>query len=628
MKQLNMDHWIAGGLVVTIGWLVFWFGGVHISHAWIAYAFLGFLGILTTLAGNSSPNFLPNDYWAKFCLFCGLIYIILIGSISPVKYFSIAQLSNIAPFLIVFTISIRINSQGGASTFILGGIIVIGIATSTYSIYQMLTDSPMVLWETKPSVYNQRFGSTFINPNHHAAFLILSLPLLLSFIIVRPTSALQRVLLSLAALGMIFSLYITKSRGGWIGSVTSLILLGCGLWRRYTAPIRTTIIIGLILVMGSMTYISSSGFRERLQGTFSSNTDQSGLFRFWLWSPIIRMWLDQPLLGVGPGHFNVRFPAYRTALTQLNPIHAHNEYLEALVEYGLIGFIIILAFLARIAIKSAHIFKITQTHLTNSFVTDTKNWHHRFLVIGSTAGLAGFAAHSLFEFNMRIPAVALTAATLAGTLVGNLNKNQINTSEPKWYQRRMFYFSIFALGFLVSTPIWFYYAREDKFIYRAMHRRQDTIGLISDLRSAASVMPNNPDTQFWIGEEIRRSLFESNLKNQYQVKDALVWLNRSAGLNPYNARTRMTIGRCYLMSGQTNTAIVMLESAYKMSPFDTLTINPLAGTYLKIGNLTEARRLVDLSLSINDWNNQEATFYHNILVDVKTTPPISAPNGF
>lgn len=90
----------------------------------------------------------------------------------------------------------------------------------------------------------------------------------------------------------------------------------------------------------------------------------------------------------------------------------------------------------------------------------------------------------------------------------------------------------------------------------------------------------------------------------------------------------MTIGRCYLMSGQTNTAIAMLESAYKMSPYDTLTINPLAGTYLKIGNLTEARRLVDLSLSINDWNNQEATFYHNILVDAKTILPDSAPSGF
>jgi O-antigen ligase len=628
MTQLKMDHWIAGGLVVTIGWLVFWFGGVHASHAWIAYSFLGLLGILTTLARDSSPNFLPNDHWAKFCLFCGSIYIILIGSLSPVRYFSIAQLSNIVPFLLVFTISIRITSQEGASALILGGIILIGIATSTYSISQMVVDSPMVLWESKPSVYNQRFGSTFINPNHHAAFLILSLSLLLSYILFRPTSTLQRGLLLLAVLGMVIGLYITKSRGGWIGLVTSLILLGCGHWRRYTAPVRLMIIIGIILLITSLTFIYSSGFRERLQGTFTSNTNQSGLFRFWLWSPIIRMWLDQPLFGVGPGHFNVRFPAYRTALTQLNPVHSHNEYLEALVEYGLIGFIIILAFLSRIAIKSVHILKTTRTNLKNSSLADTTNWHQRFIVIGSTTGLAGISVHSLFEFNMRIPAVALTAGTLVGTLVGTINKNQNNDSKPNCPRRRIFYSSIFALGFLISTPIWFWYAREDRFIYQAMHRRQDTLRIISDLKSAASIMPNNPDTQFWIGEEIRRSLSESNPRNQYQIKDALLWLNRSAELNPYNARTRMTIGRCYLMSGQTNTAIAMLESAYQMSPYDTLTINPLAGTYLKIGNLTEARRLVDLSLSINDWNNQEATFYHNILVDSKTILPDSAPSGF
>lgn len=625
INQGSLEPRIAYTMLVALAWLVFWFGGVHMSQAWLAYGLLGVLGITVTYKRTSIASLLPNDSWTRYSMIGGVVYIIILGFTSSVKYHSHVQLANMVPVLLALMISIQIATAPKASTFILLGIITIGLFTSFYSIYQRLTDSSMVLWEIRPSVYDQRFGSIFINPNHHAALLICSLSLILSLIFIRPFKKLQRMLLALIPLCMIFALYISKSRGGWIGSMISILLLGYCLGDRFSIRTRMTIMLGIIIGIFAASYFYSSGFRERIEGTFTGNTGQSGLFRFWLWAPTVDMWLDQPLLGVGPGQFNVRFPAYRTAFTQLNPIHAHNEYLEALVEYGLIGFLLIFTFVARVFYQAIHFLKTNSNTASDS---QPGYWHKRFVIIGSTAGLIGFAVHSFFEFNLRIPALAVTAAVLLGTLIGSLQHSRPINSGLGYNLRRLISSTVFAIGWMIILPTWFVFAREDRYINSAMHRGQDTPNLIRDLKSAASIMPHNPDTQFWIGEEIRRSLIEQNPSNPYQVSDALQWLNRSASLNPHNARTKMTIGRCLLMAKLTNEAVVMLKTAYDMSPNDTLTINPLAGAYLRLGNITEARKLVDQSLGINDWNNNEARFYHNILSDTKTNYPNQAPSSF
>ena len=97
------------------------------------------------------------------------------------------------------------------------------------------------------------------------------------------------------------------------------------------------------------------------------------------------------------------------------------------------------------------------------------------------------------------------------------------------------------------------------------------------------------------------------------MAEALVWLNRSARLNPFNARTQMTIGRALLQQGNIQEAHNAFEKAYKMSPNDILTINPLIGSVIAQGDFARARLLVNDSLGINDWDNWEAQNYKNMI---------------
>ena len=77
--------------------------------------------------------------------------------------------------------------------------------------------------------------------------------------------------------------------------------------------------------------------QSRIDNVTATDNIDGGASRRWLWEVAVRMWQEHLWLGVGPAQFDVRFPAYRTQFIQLNPGHVHNEYLNVLVDYGLVG---------------------------------------------------------------------------------------------------------------------------------------------------------------------------------------------------------------------------------------------------------------------------------------------------
>ncbi|MEO8085150.1 MAG: O-antigen ligase family protein, partial [Ardenticatenales bacterium] len=74
------------------------------------------------------------------------------------------------------------------------------------------------------------------------------------------------------------------------------------------------------------------------------------------WDAALRMWADRPWLGQGPGHYALRYPAYRLPRWPYDLGHAHNGYLNALAETGLLGLMTLAALLAAaaaVAVRSA-----------------------------------------------------------------------------------------------------------------------------------------------------------------------------------------------------------------------------------------------------------------------------------
>jgi O-antigen ligase len=108
----------------------------------------------------------------------------------------------------------------------------------------------------------------------------------------------------------------------------------------------------------------------------------------------LRMFLKRPVLGWGLGAFPVVYPQFRTFYTNFFVNEAHNDYLQLLVEMGLLGFATMLWFLV--------------TLLRNA-IKKMKNWHGDMsgaVTLACVLGVSGILVHSAVDFNLQIPANA------------------------------------------------------------------------------------------------------------------------------------------------------------------------------------------------------------------------------
>jgi O-antigen ligase len=140
------------------------------------------------------------------------------------------------------------------------------------------------------------------------------------------------------------------SRGAWIGFGAALAVM------ILFAPLQRRIGVGLV-VGGGMLFIALAitgllpsslvarlsdfatdltGFEE-VRGAIISNERYAVLERLAHWQAAFGMMNDHPLTGVGLGNYEVVYPRYALMNWKFALGHAHNYYLNALAETGVIG---------------------------------------------------------------------------------------------------------------------------------------------------------------------------------------------------------------------------------------------------------------------------------------------------
>jgi O-antigen ligase len=108
----------------------------------------------------------------------------------------------------------------------------------------------------------------------------------------------------------------------------------------------------------------------------------------------LRMLREKPILGWGLGTFPVVYPQFRSFYTSFFVNEAHNDYLQLLVEAGIVGFGIALWFLVAT-------FRGAAVKLENW--TETVNGT---LTVAALLGCIGILIHSFLDFNLQISANA------------------------------------------------------------------------------------------------------------------------------------------------------------------------------------------------------------------------------
>jgi O-antigen ligase len=111
---------------------------------------------------------------------------------------------------------------------------------------------------------------------------------------------------------------------------------------------------------------------------------------------------DHPVFGHGWGSFASLIAAYKPAPTGFATLYAHNDYLQVLVESGIIG----------LALVSWLLFLFTRRAL--SLLSQPLPPDARTVIVWLTVAIVAALAHSVADFGLRIPGVGfMFAAVLA-----------------------------------------------------------------------------------------------------------------------------------------------------------------------------------------------------------------------
>ncbi len=272
---------------------------------------------------------------------------------------------------------------------IFGGVIAFG------AIIQRLA-SPDAIYGVSVTPNAIPFGS-YVNQHHFAALMVmLSGPAIASFVSRKRLEV--RLLFLIAAALMAVAVLLTGSRGGVLGYLTMLAVIGlfsfgAGSKRLNKESSLISVIVSIFLaaiIIGLAVFLGGDASVLRGLGINSGEGDfTSG--RLYFWSTAIRIFLAYPLLGVGMDAFGVAFTAFDSRNGFYRVEQAHNDYLQMMTDGGIAGIILIFAFL--------FLFFRESWRRINETTKISQNLHN--LRIGAFAGCSGILLHSFFDFPLR-----------------------------------------------------------------------------------------------------------------------------------------------------------------------------------------------------------------------------------
>ncbi len=270
-----------------------------------------------------------------------------------------------------------------------------GFALAALALLQGITPNGKLYWIRTPRMGGWIYGS-YVNHNHYAGLMELLIPIPLVISLCRLAGERERIAAGVAAAIMTGTIFLSGSRGGMLAILVEFAVVGVLLARQKSA-VRIAIGVGAfaIVLIGLLTWLGGKELTERVSSVgMEARSEISGGMRVTIDRDAFHMFRNKPVLGWGLGTFPVVYPQFRTFYTNFFVNQAHNDYLQLLAEMGILGFAAMGWFL--IVLYRNALRKI------GNWISDLSG----AVTLACTLGMTGILVHSLFDFNLQIPANA------------------------------------------------------------------------------------------------------------------------------------------------------------------------------------------------------------------------------
>ena len=268
--------------------------------------------------------------------------------ISLTPYAGLNTLLGIVPALAVFCAVLRLGAFRASwlAAALLAGTVV-GI---TLGALQVVAPGPNSPWYLYPQTNRGVAVGFFANANHMADLLVCALPFIAALASAGRSRNIQRysallVVLAAAALLIVVGIALNGSLAGYVLALPVIgasILIAAPPRRSLRTPVAILTGLALVAAVGAIasTSIGSSRIGQEASGSVQS--------REAILQTTAKAIADTMPFGSGLGSFVRVYPLYESAdrVVPEYVIHAHNDYAELVLELGLLGIVLIGAFLA------------------------------------------------------------------------------------------------------------------------------------------------------------------------------------------------------------------------------------------------------------------------------------------
>lgn len=406
-------------------------GGTRLLFSLPAYGLLATMGLLSLL---SLRRVKPEPH--QLCLLSAAVffgYVLTRALLSPAAYLARADIYSVLGGLLVYLFVACIFTDAKRRMFLLFFLLAVALVHVFIGALQFRDGTNFMLIPFLHRYdYGRRASGFYVCPNHLAGLIEVLGVFGLSIVCWSRWPTWVKLLTAYAASICYLGVVLTGSRGGYLSTVASLLVFaalsllilrrtGTRLfWSIGGAALIAAAVIGIAVAFSvhKSDYLSS-----RAQNVFDKTN-----MRVDLWHAAIEQWKLEPFFGTGSGTYLYYGRQFRTERMQLDPVRAHNDYLDLLAEYGLAGGAAFLLFLA--------------LHLRSGWTNFQRLGPKRVAVstrllsnglalqVAAIAAVSAYVVHSTFDFNLHIPANVLLLAFVFGILA-NAGSHHPNDLQPK-----------------------------------------------------------------------------------------------------------------------------------------------------------------------------------------------------
>ncbi len=327
----------------------------------------------------------------------GIVLVLFLAVLFVTSLFSFARMSSLvvwAMYFIFITFYFAVINTIKTKSQLYGLLRVLAISGALVALYGVMqyvfgwTTTNAWIDEEMFEDETMRVYSTLANPNVLGEYLLLVLPVTIVMFLKDKAKSLSK-WVYLGVTGIVFlCLILTQSRGCWLGFMVSAVLFISfyeGRWWTLAIP-----------VVLALPFVLPQTILDRLM-SIGDTGDSSTSYRVFIWMGAMGIVRNYFMGGIGMGEaaFGEVYPLF--SYNAVIAPHAHNTYLQLLVEGGIGALAIFIAVLC-VYFKSAH----------NGYRAGDKKSYDSAMILGLSSGVAGFLFQSLFDYtfyNYRVMAV-------------------------------------------------------------------------------------------------------------------------------------------------------------------------------------------------------------------------------